>query len=103
MAPPAEPPGAAARVSAATIKSFAESLGIANLPDDVATQQAADVEYRLRQIIQARATAKSRDCLLACWRAVAWRARACARGAARRERRTRQRRVLRPRAERVCV
>jgi hypothetical protein len=54
MAPPGDAPaGAAARVSAATIKSFAESLGIAALPDDVAAHQAADVEYRLRQIIQA--------------------------------------------------
>jgi hypothetical protein len=47
----------AARVSAATIKGFAESLGVPNLPDDVAAAQAADVEYRLRQIIQASSAA----------------------------------------------
>ena len=56
MAPAEAAAGSApvARISPATIKTFAETLGIAALPDDVAAAQAADVEYRLRQVIQAR-------------------------------------------------
>ena len=45
---------AAPRISAASIRAFAESLGVAGLAEDVAAAQAADVEYRLRQIVQAR-------------------------------------------------
>ena len=35
-----------------SVKDVAESVGIANLPDDVATALAGDVEYRLCQIIE---------------------------------------------------
>ena len=45
---------AAPRISAASIRAFAESLGVPGLAEDVAAAQAADVEYRLRQIVQAR-------------------------------------------------
>jgi len=54
MAAPAAPAAADARITASTIRVFAESLGVSALPDDVAAAQAADVEYRMRQIIQAR-------------------------------------------------
>ena len=45
---------AAPRISAASIRAFAESLGVAGLAEDVAAAQAAAVEYRLRQLVQAR-------------------------------------------------
>ncbi len=35
-----------------TIRDVADSLGISNLPDSVATMLANDVEYRLNQIIE---------------------------------------------------
>ena len=54
MAAPPPPGAGAARFSGHTIKLFADSLGLGALPDDVAAAQAAEVEYRLRQVIQAR-------------------------------------------------
>lgn len=35
-----------------TIHVIAESIGISNLPDDVAAALAPDVEYRMREIMQ---------------------------------------------------
>ncbi len=35
-----------------TIKDVADSLGIVNLPDNVATMLSSDVEYRLNQVIE---------------------------------------------------
>lgn len=35
-----------------TIKTISESLGIANLKDDVAAALAQDVEYRIHEIVQ---------------------------------------------------
>lgn len=35
-------------------QDVAESLGIPNLSDDVSTSLAADVEYRLREVIEVR-------------------------------------------------
>ena len=63
---------AAPRISAASIRAFAESLGVAGLAEDVAAAQAADVEYRLRQIVQARPAGGVRDAALRLERAARW-------------------------------
>ena len=63
---------AAPRISAASIRAFAESLGVAGLAEDVAAAQAADVEYRLRQIVQARPAGGSRGAAVRVERAARW-------------------------------
>jgi len=52
-APLAQGPGTA-RVTPHSVKVIADSLGLPPLPDDVATAHAAEVEHRIRQVIQVR-------------------------------------------------
>lgn len=61
MSAPAE-----ARFTADVVQRWADSQGFPGLPDDAAALQASDVEFRIRQIIQARRTCCCRTSIRRC-------------------------------------